>query len=297
MTAVQVLPPGAARGEEWLAARRSGVTASEIAAILGLSRWDSPLSLYFRKRGELDEDPDTDRLMLGRVLEPYVLERFADETGYETEPGGLMRNHDRPWQMATPDALIGGLIPAEAKTAVTADGWGPSGSTEIPLHYRCQLMWQCDTMDADHGYICVLFLRTGEPRWYSIAWDGEDAAVMREAAADFLRRVEDGDPPQEDASEATTTALRKRYGAVDLMPDAHCGAGLADAYRAARRACAAADEAKRLAENQVRVAMGTSTRLLAPDGSTVATRRVYERAGYTVKPAMVDAIYPGKEGK
>ncbi|MBO0875327.1 MAG: YqaJ viral recombinase family protein [Pseudonocardia sp.] len=57
---------------EWFAARRQGVTASEIAAILGLSPWDSAFAIYHRKMGVLDNQPDSDVLSLGRRLEPWI---------------------------------------------------------------------------------------------------------------------------------------------------------------------------------------------------------------------------------
>ena len=33
----------------WLAARREGIGASEISAVLGISPWESPFSLFWRK--------------------------------------------------------------------------------------------------------------------------------------------------------------------------------------------------------------------------------------------------------
>jgi predicted phage-related endonuclease len=38
--------------EAWLAARRTGVTATDIAVILGLVTWDSPFALHHRKQGD-----------------------------------------------------------------------------------------------------------------------------------------------------------------------------------------------------------------------------------------------------
>ena len=35
--------------DEWLAEREKGIGASEVAAILGLSPWDTPFSLWLKK--------------------------------------------------------------------------------------------------------------------------------------------------------------------------------------------------------------------------------------------------------
>lgn len=40
---------------EWLAARQSGIGASEAAAVLGFSKFASPYSVWGRKTGRIDE--------------------------------------------------------------------------------------------------------------------------------------------------------------------------------------------------------------------------------------------------
>jgi putative phage-type endonuclease len=282
--ATELLPPGSdiINRDTWLATRRAGVTASEIAVILGLSKWNSPMGLYFQKRGELDEGDDNDRMRLGRVLEPYVLTRFEEETGEEAEPCGLLASRDRPWQLATPDAVCG-VVPVEAKTSLSEDNWGPSGSDEVPVAYRAQLIWQCDVLDVPYGYLCAVFLRSGEARWYKVSWDADDVGVMREAALEFLDYLDREEIPPADTAEATQRALRAVYRSDDSVPDATCGAGLLRSYRAALRAYGTAEDRKRLATSRIRLAMGNSARLRGPDGEIVASKR-----------GPHDALYPAR---
>lgn len=280
--ALELLPADAARTPAWYETRQQGVTASEIATILGLSRWNSALALYFRKRGDLDDDDDNWRMALGRELEPYVLRCFTDATGIETEPCGLARNIERPWQLATPDAVCG-HIPIEGKTALAEDFWGQSGSDIVPLYYRCQLMWQMDCLGADHGYMAVIFLRSGEPRWYRVDWEAEDVGVLREAGHEFLHRVAAGDPPPADGSDAATKALRRMYPPDPAAGDAVCSRALRRTYVAALKAHATGDEKHKLASNKIRQAMGTSTRLVDADGGIVATRRGPKGSLYPAK--------------
>jgi len=276
----------------WLELRRTGVTASEAGVILGLSRWSSPTALWFQKRGELDDEIENDQMRLGKVLEPYVLQRFSEMTGItRLEYAGLLQNQERRWQLCTPDALARSLdtgdpYPIEAKTAVSEDQWGKSGVADIPLAYRCQILWQMDVIGAPVGYLCVLFLRSGEPRWYQVEWDAEDVGVMRAAALEFLDYLERGELPPTDASEATQKALRAMYRSDDDVPDAVCGPGLLRSYRAALKAYSAAEDRKRLASNKIRVAMGNSARLRGPDGEIVASKR-----------GPNDSLYPGKNLK
>ena len=59
-------------GDDWHAWRREGVGGSDIAALVGLSRYASPLSLFYEKTGQLPDDrPDTDRQRIGRRMEDY----------------------------------------------------------------------------------------------------------------------------------------------------------------------------------------------------------------------------------
>src|SRR5258708_39003862 len=74
----QPLVPGTAPREEWLAARRQGITASEVAAVMGFSSWESPYSLFYRKTGDLPEQGDNEAMRLGRYLEDYVCQPFAE---------------------------------------------------------------------------------------------------------------------------------------------------------------------------------------------------------------------------
>lgn len=172
---------------EWHAARRGGVTATDIVTILGLSSWDSAYSLYWRKLGQVPEVEETDRMRLARDLEPIIFLRWLAEHDdaspderdfwYHESPG-LFRSSARAWQMATLDAVVGDhprhrdvpltalSEPLELKSWADADrhAWddGP------PPRVRAQVLWQMDVMDVAVGHVGVLFLPSGEFRSYVI---------------------------------------------------------------------------------------------------------------------------------
>lgn len=105
---VLLTPPGADRGA-WLAARRQGIGASEIAAVMGISPWDSPFSLYWRKR-EGWEVEATEEMRVGTLVEPAVADWWAEtqdpHENLYVVPAGLVASAERPWQLATPDRLV-----------------------------------------------------------------------------------------------------------------------------------------------------------------------------------------------
>lgn len=306
MTARLILPAGAPR-DEWLAARRQGVTASEIAALLGISPYQSPFNLYWVKTGQIPEDFDNDRLELGRVLEPYVASRFraANPDLHLVNPVGLWGSVDRPWQLATPDGFVtesgrGVAEPIavwEGKTSGTYEGWGEDGSDEVPPYIAAQVLYQMDVIGCQVGYVSCLFLATQQIRTYVLAYDQGDVDLMRKRGLEFWERVQAEDPPEIDGHAATALALKRLYPDVDEAEKAEVPADLATRYQTACAAVRRAEERKSGIENEIRAAMGNAKRAVTPDGQKVATRSVYDRKGYTVKPTRIDALKPATSKK
>lgn len=302
----------AERTKAWYAERRKGVTASEIAAVCGLSPWCSPFTLYMRKTGQVDEQPDNERMELGRELEAVVLRRFARRhPELIVRKGGLYRSVPRPWQLATPDALVfdgagddyrpDPTLPGpnahpeynqpvavvQAKFASTKQEWGDEGTDEIPLHYRCQVMWEMRVMNVGVAYVAVIF-GDGDYREYEVLFDVRDADIMERRAAQFIERLRDGEPPPIDWSSSTTQTLKKLYPgledtAVELPERA------VNAWHVFRALEAFAEKRKRLAENQIRAALGAATRGTV-DGNVVLTRTKFERR--TVRGALLKKDHP-----
>jgi hypothetical protein len=181
----------------WLAARRAGVTATDIVTILGLSHWDSVYSLFWRKMQQAPEVEDNDRFRLGRELESYIADRWSEGNGGKAVvPGALYRHNERSWQMATLDRLVYAelpkrlTVPLELKSWADGDrhSWGAGIYTgrvgddgerldpppplpaelTIPAQVRAQVLWQMDVMDVSTGHVGVVFLPSGEFRSYTI---------------------------------------------------------------------------------------------------------------------------------
>jgi putative phage-type endonuclease len=312
-----VLVPTATEAE-WLEARRKGVTASEIAVILGLSPWSSPYALYHRKAGTLPEQDDSDAMALGRYLESFVADQFAarhPEFYLGGDGHALYAHPERPWQMATPDRLIHedgtgylrfppALAVLECKTSAAYDGWGDDGTDEIPVHYRCQVLWQMDVLGVTAGYVACLFLHSRQLRVYELTMDDQaraDLKLMREHAELFLTRLPNdhfgGHPPDVDWRPATGDALKRLHPDVEdtdvpvrRMPIIQ--------YQAACRAYRAAEQRKKAAENRLRQLLGNGRRITSiHTGEVIATRQVYDLAPRTIERSActVDKLVPAKE--
>ena len=306
----------------WHAARREGITASEIAVVMGLApeTQNSPYALYHRKLELLPEPEDNTEMDLGRFLEAWVAGRFqAERPEFMVAGDGrqLFAHPDRPWQLATPDRLVcddmrldfegdGTVVEEfdpvavlECKTSATRDGWGDDLSDEIPVHYRCQVLWQLDVLGVQVGYVACLFLHTRQVRTYVITLDAQarqDLDLMRDEAGAFLGRLAAGDPPDVDWRPATAAALRHLHPDLEDRQITISGT-LRNQYQAACRAVDRAERRKQLAVNRIRARLGNGRQVYDRDGQLVATRQVYDVKAHIRKASKVDKIVPAKPKK
>ena len=95
--------------EEWLVRRRQGVGGSDVVGILGLSKYSTPYTVWADKMGQLPEIEDTSNMRLGRDLEPYVAQRFTDQTGLKVRRDSrTITNQKYPYSFAHIDRRIVG---------------------------------------------------------------------------------------------------------------------------------------------------------------------------------------------
>lgn len=225
------LTPGTAAWDE----ARAGltITATEIAAVVGLSPWMSRFTLWHKKAGlptpPFEMNPAVE---WGNRLEDVVAQKWEDEhPGLLAAPAGTWRHRERQWQRATPDRLVYPQpsnefeIPdtatslLEVKTSPFGDEWGPSGDENgVPIWYRCQVIWQMDALGLHRTDFAVL-ISGHDYREYTVEYDEADAAILRDAAERFLDDVRQGVPPEIDGSEQTYSTIRlqpDRYDPVDV---------------------------------------------------------------------------------
>jgi putative phage-type endonuclease len=216
--AIELLPAVATRTAEWHQARAQGITATDVGALLGASSWDTPFSLYWRKKAGLHK-VETGQMRTGSRLETTVREMWLDAhttaLGVEQERyPGLIARDDARWQMATCDALIRvgrRWLPLEIKTQGGSwKGWGPDWSDGVPLQYRYQVLWQCHVLGADRGYLACfgpdLTIRT-----YVIEATAGECIPMLDAAEDFATRLEDETPPELTGAAPDLDVLKQLY--------------------------------------------------------------------------------------
>lgn len=269
----QLIPDLTPGSPEWAAK----ATASKVAAMLGLSPYESPFQLWHRMRGTLPWEADNDLLRRGHYLEPALRQWFRDQhPSFQVDRTGTWQHLERDWQVASPDGLVlkrdvnrtpVGLL--ECKTANNDWEWGAPGSDEVPPGYRAQGLWQMDVLGLSRVFYSVLTPYM-EFREYVVEYDAEDAAWVREQVQAFMDRVREGDEPDIDSSEHTYGALRKLHPAIDGTQVELSPAVAVDFVHAVRTKKAADQELTR-AKSAVAQEMGPAQRAVFA-GITYATR-------------------------
>ena len=154
---------------EWLTARKSITGASEVACILGLSKWSTPLGIYNDKLNPNVTDDMTEWQEWGHRLEDPIAGWVADTQGLTVLPSpGLLQSVEYPWLGATPDRVTDKGEPIELKTSAQfmTDNWVDG----VPDSYVIQVTVQMIVLGARRGYLAVLH-GGNRPEFYTIEWD------------------------------------------------------------------------------------------------------------------------------
>lgn len=255
---------------DWHHQRSTGVGGSDVAAIVGCSKWTSARTLYAYRTGEVqryDRDDNAAAKHWGQRLEAVVVDEFARQHPeyvvmvWPSGFGGSFRHVDRAYQLASPDALLWhretgqwGIL--EVKTARHEYDWqDPDVFVPIvPEYYRTQDQWYLDAFGFPLSFFAVLFSGSAY-REYEVAADPFEQRVNREQVELFLECVATRTPPAWDGSESTYETARRIHPEIDRDVEVELG-GLARHLLDANRAANAAQEELRRAKAEVLAAMG-----------------------------------------
>lgn len=191
----------------WLNGRRVGIGGTDASAILGLSPWKTPLTIWLEKMGKATPQEETEAMRIGTELEDYVARSYTRETGRE------VRNHNR--MVSDGGCLIGNIdrlvVPEGAKIAAlkgeirtdkilecktSSKEWDEDG---VPLYYQVQVqhyMGLCPSVtSADLACLFLTFRKHFEI--YNIERDDEVIKEMQERLREWWdKHIIHGEPPK-----------------------------------------------------------------------------------------------------
>lgn len=195
--------------EDWLELRRNGIGGSDIAGILGLNKYKSPMGVYLDKVGESPhEDETSEAAYWGNMLEDVVAQEFGTRTGLAVGNDTRMLSHpDHPYLIANLDRVVIGkpeIIECKTSSAYRAKEWE---GEHVPMEYLIQVMHYLAVTGYERAHIAVLI---GGQRFIhkTVERDEELIELMIDAASNFWNNhVLPKVPPPFDGSNASVTLI------------------------------------------------------------------------------------------
>ncbi len=153
--------------QEWLLARRQGITGTDVGKIMGVSKWGTIKDVYEDKVFGKDI-PDNENMLWGRLLEPVILGEYARRNNTEYTTTDYIHRGQEEWQLAnvdgiaieTPIVLDNGDVVAkwkwgiEIKTSKSSKTFDP----KIPPDYEYQCRWYMFVCNLDRWDLAALIL-------------------------------------------------------------------------------------------------------------------------------------------
>ena len=197
--------------EEWLKVRKLGLGGSDMAAVLGLSPWRSPIDVWLDKTSDTVEEKESEPMYWGNVLEEVVAQEFAKRSGYKVRNNNFtLQSEAYPYLLANIDREIVGLdagLECKTANAFKANEWD---GDNVPDAYYIQCQ----------HYMAV----TGKSSWWIAALIGGNTFVYKEikrneeviraiidTGREFWHLVETKTMPAPDDTKQCENALKKLY--------------------------------------------------------------------------------------
>ncbi len=168
------------------------IGGSDAAAVLGLSRWATPMQVWAEKTGTVKREDIGDQLpvIVGTELESLVIKLFCDKTGKKIKPGtpATVTHPKYDFIRANPDALL--LDEDAGLEAKTASGWKAKEweGEDIPQEYKIQCLHNMAVTGKKKWYLACLIGGNQDFRWVEVNWDEKVISQMMEREVDFWKK-------------------------------------------------------------------------------------------------------------
>lgn len=239
LDAVSHATPGS---PEWLAARRNGLGASEVPAILGLDKYKSGLDIWLEKRGMAEpRGADTVPQRVGRFAEAMIASLYADATQLPIIQVPTVRHPSLSVLFASADRMVVDeqlqwLVPVEIKNrGGIPQGWGESGTDQIPEEVAVQVHVQMACYGLKMAHVAAL-LGGNDFRIYKVHQDTViEADILETVDAWWTRHMVNGEEPPIEGPGAAGYLARKFSKVVgEVITADEMGDGALLAYATAR---------------------------------------------------------------
>ena len=133
------------------------IGGSDIAAVLGKSRYKTPYRLWCEKTGKIENTvSNLEAVEMGTKLEQFVADLFSEKANKSVRRAPRAYRHSEyPYMVAHVDRLITGtdeLLECKTCSAYKLDEW----QNAIPQEYVLQVIWYLGITGRKRGWIACL---------------------------------------------------------------------------------------------------------------------------------------------
>ena len=146
--------------------RTKYIGGSDIGAILGLSKYRTPLEVWLEKTGKEVASKDSLPMRFGTFAEEFVAREYAratntqlahDQSTYIHPEHSYMCAHLDRFVLGTEKALPTKILECKTANAFAKSDWGQVGSDEVPMSYLAQCAWYMAITGIEQTDLAVLF--------------------------------------------------------------------------------------------------------------------------------------------
>lgn len=200
--------------EEWLRYRKNGIGGSDVAALLGISKWKSEIELWLDKTNQTDNlIEENEAMQWGNIMEPVIRKHFAEVTGKTVlEIQAIIQHPEYPFMLADVDGLTvddaGNPAILEIKTA--SEYKRSEWEQDIPAYYQTQVQHYLCVTGTAKAYVAVL-IGGNTFRVYEVDADAEVQRMLITLEQAFWNKVKNMIRPEMDGSDAAKNLLDTIY--------------------------------------------------------------------------------------
>ena len=214
--------------EEWLEERKKSLGGSDVGAVLGMSEYSSPYTIWAEKTGKLPAFEGNEWTRLGNDLEDYVAKRFSEASGLKVvNDKATWRNSKHPHLHANFDRKVVGMkagVECKLTSELNAKKY-KNGAFPDRFYAQC-VEYLCVT-EFDRWFLVVLIYGKGikiyqmtriaddvVPEWCesSVYVENSEIEALAKATGDFWNNcVLTNTPPATDGSGSTSETLTTLY--------------------------------------------------------------------------------------
>ena len=262
---------------EWLALRRKGIGGSDCAAACCLSRWKSPLQLFFEKTRGMKMEEDNERMAWGRTLEPIIRAEFAKRSGLQVKECPFMfASQEYPFMIANVDGIVTepdntkALLEIKTVSEHSAKDWEDG----LPLEYYLQIQHYLAVCDLNKAYCAVL---VGGNKFSYQVIDRDDETINTIIALEsnfWLNHVMKGVPPivTDKDAELLSSLYPKSNNATAILPAS--ADKIINDYLEIKNLEEEIKSKKAECENKLKAMLGNSESAVSSTGYTVSWKSV-----------------------